>query len=1030
MFDFYVENKYNNNELGAYCHQKDIPNDNIRCPVDLYFYFRPINTTMENDNADEFSQLVKYKLIDVNKPNQLGLTIVHELAARNCKNILSLLQENHEELLEAIEWRGWTPLHSAAEKGSLDVAKVLLRYSKSTLPDSNSPLLVALRSKRREVAELLIRNGNIELESFDNIYGYSPIHYLIVNRWNDLLKDVIKKHPRLAILTKSYESSKIEKVQECMKTRLWKRDFLGGYFQNVKWLQEDEPHMIRFLSPLMAAIIAHNDEAIEIILNSNPDYDFPEEDNMQRNAWDISVDMKYQEIWKRILQSDARVETPPSFTEYNQEVLELYLQKRPDAVKRALVCLCSDECVSGVNYILENHQVENADLDYVITSVVYAEFARREKSKIATNRLIPILDRLLRHKKASCETGVSSILFLAVSAPTIATFDLTFKYVDIAADEGLASIYIEHNEDSDEYTSTPLVAIFENRQDNLESNLVADYILTTLAPLASNEVLSYREYEIVTLSIERRLDNAIIAIASQASDVYMSWHQCNQRRALRSLKPGTILSLFSIAAADKLDLLTQCIVAGRSDVVLELGRQESFRKVVCNADIADLLGTAYKYQQKEVVTLLLDMVPPSDDSLGDSFSSSGMQYLLASDRSDILELLLTKLAKDKLWDHLNLEGGNNAIGVYHAIASKTNLEPSNNRKESKVAKFLWNTFGRKFLNTTLPSKETDILAQLALGGQRDLILQVLSAIGESQVSNRLKKKDEFNFDVVDHAHIFGQVELYSELLTRVCRNLLEKDEYMSGEDRISDLFHFRTLMASATTIVHNPRYTMFINCGYPLNSRDYRIFYSSLVANGDLEIMEKVLSKNFERSIAIDVFQEQINLIRSIKTTRFDKALHRLLQEIQKAADWADKVDYPGIVTDLVEGGCSTTLEELLKYDRFKQRADKNVENYLAPLHSAMLLKHSAIYKMLYQILKTPVSTEEKTPVLITEDITYKRRTKKEAEPRMYYEDLARYQYDEDGNAVDMVEGLSKRNFEEYRWVENEDCLRAITATK
>jgi hypothetical protein len=48
----------------------------------------------------------------------------------------------------------------------------------------------------------------------------------------------------------------------------------------------------------------------------------------------------------------------------------------------------------------------------------------------------------------------------------------------------------------------------------------------------------------------------------------------------------------------------------------------------------------------------------------------------------------------------------------------------------------------------------------------------------------------------------------------------------------------------------------------------------------------------------------------------------------------------------------------------------------------------------------------------------------------MYCEDLTRYQYYEDGNAVNMVEGLSKRDFEEYRWVENEDCLRVITAIK
>jgi hypothetical protein len=43
-----------------------------------------------------------------------------------------------------------------------------------------------------------------------------------------------------------------------------------------------------------------------------------------------------------------------------------------------------------------------------------------------------------------------------------------------------------------------------------------------------------------------------------------------------------------------------------------------------------------------------------------------------------------------------------------------------------------------------------------------------------------------------------------------------------------------------------------------------------------------------------------------------------------------------------------------------------------------MLLKHLAIYKMLYQILKTPVSIEEKTPVLVTEDVTYIKMSNKE----------------------------------------------------
>jgi hypothetical protein len=46
--------------------------------------------------------------------------------------------------------------------------------------------------------------------------------------------------------------------------------------------------------------------------------------------------------------------------------------------------------------------------------------------------------------------------------------------------------------------------------------------------------------------------------------------------------------------------------------------------------------------------LLLDIIPLNDDSLKNSFNSNNMQYMLASNKSDILKLLLIKLRKKKL----------------------------------------------------------------------------------------------------------------------------------------------------------------------------------------------------------------------------------------------------------------------------------------------------------------------------------------------------------------------------------------------
>ena len=107
--------------------------------------------------------------------------------------------ENYSDLqfdVNNIDNRLRTPLHNCAHKGDIGVLKGLLE-SKNTDPnildkDSCTPLCLAIREEKFEVARILLKHPTVDVNLGGGIYG-SPLHLAVVRLENWLIKALIER---------------------------------------------------------------------------------------------------------------------------------------------------------------------------------------------------------------------------------------------------------------------------------------------------------------------------------------------------------------------------------------------------------------------------------------------------------------------------------------------------------------------------------------------------------------------------------------------------------------------------------------------------------------------------------------------------------------------------------------------------------------------------------------------------------------------------------------------------------------------
>ena len=90
--------------------------------------------------------------------------------------------------------QGFTPLLAAAQNGSTEVCKLLLKTGKANVketgPDSNTPLLLAAHGGHAEVCELLLANGS-DLKEKDSVSQSTALHHAAMKGHKSLLQLLI-----------------------------------------------------------------------------------------------------------------------------------------------------------------------------------------------------------------------------------------------------------------------------------------------------------------------------------------------------------------------------------------------------------------------------------------------------------------------------------------------------------------------------------------------------------------------------------------------------------------------------------------------------------------------------------------------------------------------------------------------------------------------------------------------------------------------------------------------------------------------
>lgn len=155
-------------------------------------FWTPLHIACQSGNIETIKALIQYH-VNVNQPNNRGVTALHIVAQHSMEDILNLLLENNaditatdadketplflairekisynveklvsDEIVNNYNAKKDTPLHVACTLGFTDIASILLDHnSHINIPDNagNTPLHLAVLSKKKDCVELLLEHG-------------------------------------------------------------------------------------------------------------------------------------------------------------------------------------------------------------------------------------------------------------------------------------------------------------------------------------------------------------------------------------------------------------------------------------------------------------------------------------------------------------------------------------------------------------------------------------------------------------------------------------------------------------------------------------------------------------------------------------------------------------------------------------------------------------------------------------------------------------------------------------------------------
>ena len=113
---------------------------------------------IRNDASKVAELLIADPKVDPDRTNASLETPMMLAAHRNRKDLVEKLVARGAE----VNRKGWTALHYAASVGNVEIVKLLLdssAYIDAESPNQTTPLMMAARSKKREVCKLLIEEG-------------------------------------------------------------------------------------------------------------------------------------------------------------------------------------------------------------------------------------------------------------------------------------------------------------------------------------------------------------------------------------------------------------------------------------------------------------------------------------------------------------------------------------------------------------------------------------------------------------------------------------------------------------------------------------------------------------------------------------------------------------------------------------------------------------------------------------------------------------------------------------------------------
>lgn len=150
---------------------QDTKRDNRRAPRTVSFCNQPLlYSAISRDDVEELSNLIDSNGLDVNLPDEAGITMLHRAAVDGSNHCLSLLISRGAHV-DVVDHDGWTPLHDAVFHGQGRCAFYLLSAGANVEAETNDFLKPIEMAENEDmiliVGRAMALNGARQNQNYD-----------------------------------------------------------------------------------------------------------------------------------------------------------------------------------------------------------------------------------------------------------------------------------------------------------------------------------------------------------------------------------------------------------------------------------------------------------------------------------------------------------------------------------------------------------------------------------------------------------------------------------------------------------------------------------------------------------------------------------------------------------------------------------------------------------------------------------------------------------------------------------------------